>query len=93
MKVTVLDKGVKLVCNDPSKLVNRFVFCHKVIDPEVIALVMRCKFGNQAAKAMTNKVMEIDSIKYFGLVITFTTVSMIDYWSIGSITAWKAANG
>lgn len=82
-----------MVWSDPSKLVNKFVFCHKVIVPEVMTLVIRCRFGNQAAKAMTIKVTDMDSAKYLGLVIILNNVAMIGYWSIGSITAWKAAKG
>ena len=74
MKVIVRDKGVKLVCKEPSKLVNKFVFCRKVIVFEVIALVMRCTFGNQAAKATTDNATNNVTNIYFGRWIIPTSV-------------------
>ena len=72
--VKVRDSGVKLVCREPNKLVTKLVFCHKVIVEEVIALVMRCKFGNQAEKAIIDSVTIIVTKRYFGCRIIFTNV-------------------
>ena len=82
-----------MVCSDPNKPVNKLVFCHKVMVELVMVRMIKCKLGNQAANAITIKATAIATAKYFGLVITFATVTIIDYWSIGSITAWKAAYG
>lgn len=76
--VTLRDNGEKLVCKDPSRLVNRLVFCHRVIVEDVITLVIRCKFGNQAAKAITINVTDMDSTRYLGLVIIRAIVAMTD---------------
>ncbi len=60
------DSGVKLVCKEPSKLVTKLVFCHSVMVEEVMALVMRCKFGSQAANATNMSATSIVTTIYFG---------------------------
>ena len=75
--VKVRDSGVKLVCKDPNKLVTKLVFCHKVIVEEVIALVMRCKFGNQAANAIIDSATNVVTKRYFGCRIILTNVVIV----------------
>ena len=74
--VTVRDKGVKLVCKYPNKLVIRLVFCHKVMVFEFMALVTRCKFGNQAANATTVNATTVVTNMYLGCLIIFTSVAI-----------------
>ena len=71
------DSGVKFVCKEPNKLVIKFVFCHKVIVEEVIVLVMRCKFGNQVANAITDSATSIVTNRYFGRWIILTSVVIV----------------
>lgn len=68
-KVTILDKGVKLVCNEPSKPVKRLVFCQTVIEELAIVREIKCRFGNQAAKTTTIINTDIDNTKYFDILL------------------------
>ena len=63
--VRLLDKAVKFVCKEPSKLVSKLVFCHTVIVDEVITLVIKCTFGSHAEKAMSSSVISIEVTTYF----------------------------
>src|SRR3989344_8049616 len=75
--VMVLENGEKLVCKEPNKLVTKLVFCHKVMVEEVTVFVMRCKFGNQAAKAtIVNATIIVTNI-HFGCRIIFTSVAIV----------------
>ena len=75
--VMVRENGEKLVCKEPNKLVIKLVFCHKVNVSEVIALVMRCKFGSQAAKATTVNATIVVTNTYLGWPIIFTSVAIV----------------
>ena len=72
--VSALESGVKFVSSEPSKAVSKFVFSHMFMVEEVIVFVMRCKFGNQAAKAIiTNETIAVIR-RYLGRRITAIVV-------------------
>ena len=57
---------MKLVSRDPIRAASKFVFCHRVMDPEVMVLVMRCRFGSHAAKAIITSATATVTAMYLG---------------------------
>lgn len=72
--VRALESGVKFVSSEPSKAVSKFVFSHMVMLEEVIVFVMRCKFGNQAAKAIITNEIIVVIRRYLGRRIIYAIV-------------------